>query len=75
MNESSLKKSKKRGRVINSFNVEFDLTSSDPAMNLNPSNPHAQLSDEERLKDLIDIFGEVWSESCRESSNELNRKR
>ena len=75
MNESSVEKPKKRGKVINSFTVEFDLTSSDSTMNSNPSNSHTQLSDEERLKDLIEIFGELWSESCRESSNNKNDRK
>jgi len=31
----------------------------------NKSNPYVEMSDEERLSDLVEIFGALWAETCR----------
>lgn len=64
-----MKKQKRKGKVIRYFTVEV-IASDDSAMDINSSNPYANLSAEERLKDLIEMFGLLWAESCREASQE-----
>lgn len=59
------KKRKKSGKVIRLFTVEV---SADPALASNPTNPYTQLSEKERMKDLVEIFGLLWGESCKEAS-------
>jgi len=58
-----------RGKVIRSFTVEILPFGSDVNLDFNPSNPYSQLSEEERLKDLIETFSTLWAESCREFSH------
>ena|SRR5580692_4388178 len=57
---------RKRNKVIHSFTVEIVDCESCPEMSINLSNPYINLSDEERIKDLVDIFGILWAETCRE---------
>lgn len=68
-----MNKQKRKGKVIKCFTVEV-VASNDSAMDINSSNPYTRLSDEERLKDLIDVFGLLWAETCREVSqkNSMN---
>ena len=57
---------RKRNKVIHSFTVEIVDCQSCPELASNPSNPYANLSEEERMSDLIEIFGILWAETCRE---------
>jgi hypothetical protein len=59
-------KRNRSGKVIRFFTVEIAASGSDPALDSNPSNPYTQLSEEERLKDFIEMFGILWAESCQE---------
>lgn len=61
-------KQKKNGKVIRFFTVEIVPSGSDPALDNNSSNPYTQLSEEERLRDLIETFSLLWAESCREAA-------
>jgi len=61
-------KKKRNGKVIRFFTIEIIPSGSDPALDSNPTNPYTQLSDEERLKDLIETFSILWAESCREAA-------
>lgn len=61
-------KKNRSGKVIRFFTVEVVGPASDPVLDSNPSNPYIRLSDEERLKELIEMFGLLWAESCREAS-------
>jgi hypothetical protein len=63
------------GKVIRFFTVEIVASGSDPALDSNPSNPYTQLSEEERLRDFIEMFGLLWAESCREASQKDNVKK
>ena len=65
------KQKKRVGKVIRSFKVEISDAGSMPELYVNPNNPYAQLSEEERLKEFIDIFGLLWAESCRETSKDI----
>jgi len=56
----------RKGKVIRSFTVEILPCGSDSSLDFNPSNPYSQLSEEERLKDLVETFSTLWAESCRE---------
>jgi hypothetical protein len=64
------KKQKRRhpGKVIRFFTVEVASSGSDPVLDSNSCNPYSLLSEEERVKDLVEIFGLLWAESCRKSS-------
>lgn len=66
-----MKQKKRGGKVIRSFTVELSDASSAPELYANPSNPYAQLSDEERLRDFVEILGLLWGESCREASKDV----
>lgn len=55
-----------RGKVIRSFTVEILPNGIDSSLDFNPNNPYSQLSDDGRLKDLIETFSILWGESCRE---------
>lgn len=61
-------KQKKNGKVIRFFTVEIVPSGSDPALDNNSSNPYTQLSEEARLRDLVETFSLLWAESCREAS-------
>ncbi len=63
-----MSKQKKLGKVIRFFTVEIVPSGSDPSLDNNPSNPYSNLSEEERLRDLIETFSLLWAESCREAS-------
>jgi len=69
-------KQKKRDRkVIRFFKVEISDVNSAPELFANPTNPYAQLSDEERMKDFNEIFGLLWAESCREAIRDISRNK
>ena len=57
----------RKNKVIHSFTVELVDCESCPEMSTNSSNPYINLSEEERIKDLVDIFGILWAESCRKN--------
>ncbi|MCK5607982.1 hypothetical protein KAR91_39240 [Candidatus Pacearchaeota archaeon] len=63
-------KRKHSGKVIRTFTVEVVV--SDPALDVNPINPYTKLSEEERLKDFIEMFSLLWAESCRDASRKDN---
>jgi hypothetical protein len=65
--QEGTQKKKRAGKVIRLFTVEISASTVDPTLNLNPTNPFTQLSEEERVKDLIETFGILWAESCREA--------
>lgn len=72
MDEHKMKqKIKHSGKVIRLFTVEIADASSAPELYANPSNPYAQLPDEERLKEFDETFGLLWAESCREGSRDI----
>ena len=71
MDPNKIKQKKRVGKVIRFFKVEVCDAASAPELYANPSNPYAQLSDEERIKDFVDIFGLLWGESCRETSKDV----
>ncbi len=66
-----MKQKERAGKVIRFFTVEISDASSAPEMYVNSNNPYAQLSDEERLREFIEIFGLLWAESCRETSKDI----
>jgi len=55
-----------KGKVIKHFTIEIVDVDSCPELKYNPSNPYSLMSDEERIRDLVDIFGILWAETCRE---------
>lgn len=59
-----MKQKEQAGKVIRFFTVEISDAGSTPEQYVNPNNPYAQLSDEERLREFIEIFGLLWAESC-----------
>ncbi len=69
MRNQNQRKNKKRvcGKVIRHFFVEIADASSDSALYSNSSNPYVQMTEEERLRDFIEMFGVLWAESCREA--------
>ncbi len=71
MDSHKVKQKKRSGKVIRFFKVEISDISSAPELYANPSNPYAQLSEEERVKDFNEIFGLLWAESCRETSRDI----
>lgn len=66
---------KKRGKVIQHFIVEVVVSGADPTLDINSSNPYTQMSEEERLRDLIEIFSLLWAESCKNFSRTENLSR
>lgn len=60
-------KQKRNGKVIRYFTVEV-VGNDDPDLSSNPSNPYTLMSPEERLNELIEVFGLLWAESCRDKS-------
>ncbi len=71
MDSHKIKQKKRAGKVIRFFKVEICDVASTPELYVNPNNPYAQLSDEERLKGFVEIFGLLWGESCRETSKDV----
>jgi len=65
---------KRRGKVIKYFTVEVVAAETDPALCVNPSNPYLELSDEERMRDLVDTFSILWAQSCQEKSRNMGVK-
>lgn len=59
-----------KGKVIKYFTVEAVDAESDPDFKNNDSNPYAQLSEEERIKDFIEMFAILWVETCREKARD-----
>ncbi len=57
-------------KVIHSFKVEIIDCESCPEMSVNTSNPYINLSEEERIKDLVDTFGILWAETCQKNSRQ-----
>lgn len=39
-----------------------------PDLVKNPTNPYAQMTEEDRLEELIEIMGLVWAETCLEKA-------
>ena len=68
---NKIKQKKRVGKVIRFFKVEVCDAASAPELYVNPSNPYAQMTDEERLKDFVEMFGLLWGESCRETSKDV----
>ncbi len=66
-----MKQKERSGKVIRFFTVEISDASSASEQFVNPNNPYAQLSDEERLREFVEIFGLLWAESCRETSKDI----
>ena len=60
----------RKNKVIHSFIVEIVDCESCPEMSINSSNPYVNLSEEERMRDLVDIFGILWAETCRKKSRQ-----
>ncbi len=71
MDSHKIKQKKLAGKVIRFFTVEISDVSSAPELYVNPNNPYALLSDEERLREFVEIFGLLWAESCRETSKDI----
>lgn len=59
---------KRKGKVIRYFTVEVVSADTDPTLFANFANMYAGLSEKERMRDLVEIFGLLWAESCREFS-------
>ena len=55
-----------KGKVIKHFTIEVVDCDSCPELRLNPSNPYSLMSEEERMRDLVEIFATLWGETCRE---------
>jgi len=66
-----MKQKERAGKVIRFFTAEISDASSAPELYVNLNNPYAQLSDEERLREFVEIFGLLWAESCRETSKDI----
>jgi hypothetical protein len=64
-------KNRRSGRVIRLFTVEIVDASSAPEAFANLNNSYAQLSDEERMKDINETFGLLFAEACRESGENI----
>lgn len=65
---------KRAGKVIKHFLVEIVDASFDPVLYANPNNPCTQLSDDDRLKEFIELFSVLWAESCREATGKIPAK-
>jgi hypothetical protein len=55
-----------KGKVIKHFTIEVVDADSCPELKYNPSNPYSFMSDEERIRDLVDIWGTLLGETYRE---------
>jgi hypothetical protein len=55
-----------KGKVIKYFTFEIVEADTCPELKYNPSNPYSFMSDEERIRDLVDIWGTLLSETYRE---------
>ena len=55
-----------KGKVIKHFTIEIIDVDSCPELKHNPSNPYSLMSDEERIRDLVDIWATLLSEMYRE---------
>ncbi|OGW83127.1 MAG: hypothetical protein A2Z83_05840 [Omnitrophica bacterium GWA2_52_8] len=64
---SNGKKSKTNQRV-NSKSLRFEVRivplDAYPDLKENPANPYTQMSDDDRMDELIDILGLLWAETC-----------
>ena len=65
-----MRNKERKNKVIHSFIVEIVDCESCPEKLINSSNPYINLSDEERIKDLVDIFGILWAETCQRKSRQ-----
>lgn len=72
MDSHKIKQKKRTGKVIRFFKVEICDVASTPELYANPNNPYAHLSDEERVREFVEIFGLLWAESCRETSRDIS---
>jgi len=72
--QEGTQKKRRAGKVIRLFTVEITASGADPVLDSNPTNPYTQLSEEERIKDLIETFSILWAESCREASQNSDQK-
>ena len=68
--ETANKKSKS-GRYH--FQVRLIPPEAYPDLKENPLNPYAQMSDEDRLEELIEIMGLVWAETCLEKARAASK--
>jgi len=50
------------------FEVQIVPLETYPDLVKNPTNPYAQMSEKDRLEDLIDILGLLWAEACLEKA-------
>lgn len=73
--QKGTQKKKRAGKVIRLFTVEITASGADSVLDSNPTNPYTQLSEEERIKDLIETFSILWAESCREASQNSNAEK
>ena len=71
MDSYKIKQKKRVGKVARFFKVEICDVASAPELYVNSNNPYAQLSDEERVREFVEIFGLLWAESCRETSRDI----
>lgn len=55
---------------VKSFQFEVCLVPLEtyPDLVENPANPYTQMTEEERLEELIEIMGLVWAETCLEKT-------
>ena len=50
------------------FEVRIVPLKTYPDLIQNPTNPYTQLTEEDRLEELIEIMGLVWAETCLEKA-------
>jgi len=55
------------------FEVQIVPLETYPDLVKNPTNPYAQMSEKDRLEDLIDILGLLWAEACLEKAQAPTR--
>jgi len=60
---------------VKSFQFEVRLVPLEtyPDLIQNPANPYTQMTEEDRLEELIEIMGLVWAETCLEKARGSGR--
>ena len=61
-----------KGKVIKHFTIEVVDADSCPELKCNPNNSYSLMSEEERIRDLVDIGATLLSEMYRELGNTKN---
>ena len=64
-----------KGKVIKHFTIEVVDADFCPALKHNPCNPYSLMSDEERIRDLVDIGATLLNEMSREDTKEFHKAR